>query len=389
MKKTLLLVFIHGFKGGESTFGDDYQFTRDLRDSLAKELPKINVKVLVYPKYETRGDLGECVSRFTDWLLEKVIDLEVDAGTPSPTVDPSVRTVLIGHSMGGIVAAETLIRLTSEKPIHAETALPSDDGAEGDRPLPPLSGLMFPYIQGILTFDTPFLGISPGVVAHGAEDRYNDASAALGALTSIWGGATAAKSSAANTAPKAALPAPPAAASDSGWGKWGRVAMYAGAASAIAGSAAAAYVHRDNITQGLSWVSSHLEFVGCLARAEDLRRRVEGVVRAGDELGVGFANLYTRLGPRAGKKNVGGVVGTVLGPDRTFCNLPRGRAGVWKEAVNSAAGDETIAHMTMFEPKNNPGYKSLLKDATALAATWVGGEWYESSSEPALNAGGA
>ena len=93
MKKTLLLVFIHGFKvskallphsrpstqtpadrfrttkGGESTFGDDYQFTRDLRDNLAKELPKIDVKVLVYPKYETRGDLGDCVARFSDWYF--------------------------------------------------------------------------------------------------------------------------------------------------------------------------------------------------------------------------------------------------------------------------------------------------------------------------------
>lgn len=54
-------------QGGESTFGEEYQFTRHLRDNLAKELPKLNVEVLVYPKYETRGDLGECVSRFTDW----------------------------------------------------------------------------------------------------------------------------------------------------------------------------------------------------------------------------------------------------------------------------------------------------------------------------------
>lgn len=279
-------------------------------------------------------------------LLEKVIDLEVAAGTPSPTVDPSVRAVLVGHSMGGIVAAETLIRLTSEKPIPPST-LPSQDGAaEGeemgeDSALPPLSTLVFPYVQGILAFDTPFLGISPGVVAHGAEERYNDASAALGALGTLFG-----TKAAANTT-RAPAPAP-APDSGSGWGKWGRVAMYAGAASALAGSAAAAYVHRDNLTQGFSWVSSHLEFVGCLARADELRRRVAGVVRASDELKLGFANLYTRLGPKAGKKTVGGVVGTVLGQERTFCNLPKGEAGVWREAVNDEAGDETTAHMSEF-----------------------------------------
>jgi hypothetical protein len=33
-------------------------------------------------------------------LQNKVIDLEVANGTPSPTVDPSVRTILVGHSMG-------------------------------------------------------------------------------------------------------------------------------------------------------------------------------------------------------------------------------------------------------------------------------------------------
>jgi hypothetical protein len=38
-----------------------------------------------------------------DRLQDKVIDLEVAAGTPSPTVDPSVRTVLIGHSMGYVM----------------------------------------------------------------------------------------------------------------------------------------------------------------------------------------------------------------------------------------------------------------------------------------------
>lgn len=41
-------------------------------------------------------------------LQNRVIDLEVANRTTSPTVDPSVHVFLVGHSMGGIVAAETL-----------------------------------------------------------------------------------------------------------------------------------------------------------------------------------------------------------------------------------------------------------------------------------------
>ncbi|KAG6296844.1 hypothetical protein E4U09_001623 [Claviceps aff. purpurea] len=380
MKKTLVLCFIHGFKGGESTFGNDYQFTKHLRDIVAQKLPKIHVRVLVYPKYETRGDLGQCVSRFRDWLEEKVIDMEVASGAPSPTVDPSVRTILIGHSMGGIVAAELVIALASEKPIYSEDGIEKED-----RPI--FSGLMFPYVQGVLAFDTPYLGISPGVVAHGAEGHYQNASAALSQLSglksALWGPGSNTSSSGNATA--VAAPSEPAAAAAAaaagGWGTWGKVALYAGAAGAVAASGAAAWMNREQITEGFSWASSHLEFVGCLARAEELKKRVGCMVKLHEDLGVGFANLYTRLGKAASSKRVS-MVGTVLGRNRTFCNLPSTMAaGEWMEAVNDAATDETLAHMAMFEEKENPAYEKLAHDAAGLIAQWSRNEWYETSAE--------
>ncbi|KAH8781327.1 hypothetical protein F5883DRAFT_600023 [Diaporthe sp. PMI_573] len=418
MKKTLLLCFIHGFKGGEETFGHKYAFTQHLRDLVAERLPKLDVQVLVYPKYETRGDLADCVSRFRDWLQEKVIDIEVNKGTPSPTVDPSVRVVLCGHSMGGIVAAETLIALTSERVIPPSSASGgSGDGnhtaapAEGDNSIE-LNGLMFPYVQAVLSFDTPYLGISPGVVAHGAETHYSTASAALtqlSTLTGLWGAkgaADAGKDAQAQRGgqekkPVAALP--PAGtgnnnnkandSSASTWGSWGKMALYAGAGAALAGSAAAAYLKRDQLTEGWTWVSSHLEFVGCLARGEELRRRVAYMARAQNELGVGFGVLYTRLGKGATalQQQVAGIggtnmVGTVLGGQRTFCNLPSRRNGPeklghWEEAVNDQVGDETSAHMAMFEPKENPGYDKLSDTAAEFIARWTRNDWYESSTE--------
>lgn len=392
MKKTLLLCFIHGFKGGESTFGDNYAFTEDLRRRVASVLPKVNVRVEVYPKYETRGDLGECVGRFRDWLLNKVIDLEVAAGTPSPTVDPSVRVLLVGHSMGGIVAAETTISLASEKPIHGTTD-PSvhDDNPSAAPPRPPTpNSLMFPYIQGVLAFDTPFLGVSPGVVAHGAEGHYAAISgtvAQLSGLTGLWGGAKAANSQVPQQRKVAgALPAPESKADENnknagGWGRWGKIAVAVGAVGAVAASGAAAYYNKDQLTQGWTWAASHMEFVGCLARKEELRRRVAYMVRLNRELGVGFGNLYTRLG-KAAVSRTDSVVGTVLGNERTFCVVPhKDKAGDWRPAVNDKATDEVMAHMSMFEPKENPAYEAMANEARDMIATWTKNDWYESSAE--------
>ncbi|KAK3504531.1 hypothetical protein B0T13DRAFT_6955 [Neurospora crassa] len=404
MKKTLLLCFIHGFKGGESTFGDNYAFTEHLRQLVAADLPKINVNVVVYPKYETRGDLGECVARFRDWLMNKVIDLEVAAGTSSPTIDPSVRVVLVGHSMGGIVAAETAIELSSDKPIHGSTDPAVEDpkldhrtadSAPLHRPPSP-SSLMFPYIQGVLGFDTPYLGIAPAVFAHGVEGHYATASAALSqlsSLTSLLGAKGAQAQSNATTQKRqiAALPAPEKKEEQqrnngSAWGSWGKIAMVAGAAAAAAAGGAAAYYNRDQITQSVSWATSHLEFVGVLYRREELRRRVAYMVRLNNDLGVGFANFYTRLGRAAGSKEVS-MVGTVMGNERTFCVLPKkDPAGDWREAIDNKAKDEVTAHISMFDLKDNPGYTKLAHDARDMIVKWLQNDWYESSNGDVIRA---
>lgn len=267
------------------------------------------------------------------------------AGTTSPTVDPSVRTVLVGHSMGGIVAAEMVIGLASEKPIYSE------DGVEKTES-PSFNSLMFPYVQGVLALDTPFLGISPGVVAHGAEGHFQNAAAAVSQLnglsSALWGSPSPSNSK--SKAKEALPPSSQAAATAPGggsspWARWGKVAMYAGAAGAVAAGGAAAWANREQLTTGWTWVSSHLEFVGCLARPEQLKKRMACMAQLGDELGVGFANIYTRLG-RAAPATYVGVAGTVLGHQRTFCNLPKKLpAGEWAEAVNDKAQDEASAHI--------------------------------------------
>lgn len=254
--------------------------------------------------------------------------------------------------MGGIVAADTVLSLATDMPIDSSTSPDSFT----------FNTSLFPYIQGVLAFDTPYLGISPGVVAHGAEGHYNAASSALTQLSGLtgvlWGAKTAEgeKEDKKKDAPIGALPAPPttetaatAAAAASGWGKWGKIALYAGAASIAAAGGTAAYLNRSQITSGWTWVFSHLEFVGCLMKPEQLNKRTSMIVRLNKEIDLGFANLYTRLGKKAvSQDGKGTLVGVVMGNQRTFCNLPKkeGERGIWREAVNDLAGDETGAHMS-------------------------------------------
>lgn len=65
-KKTVLLVFIHGFKGGDDTFD---RFPSHIRALLSHALPSFNVVQTVYPQFETRGELKEAVSNFKEWSV--------------------------------------------------------------------------------------------------------------------------------------------------------------------------------------------------------------------------------------------------------------------------------------------------------------------------------
>jgi hypothetical protein len=313
--------------------------------------------------------------------------------------------------MGGIVAADTLLAIVGERPITSESTSdpPQLQGSLDPRyhvPPPSISSLLFPFIQGVLAFDTPYLGISPGVVAHGAETHYQTASSAYGAISEVaglfgFGGAAAAAAAAAGAASssskpelqsKAALPAPNSPPSGNVWQKWGKIAMYAGAAGAVAAGGAAVYVKRDVITGGWGWVGSHLEFVGCLVRGEELKARMTSIVEINSH-GVGFKNLHSLLGKGAvaaksgtsgGSTIAGGwlEIGASESSGRTFCNLPK-KDSPWRKyfesTVNDKVYDETLAHMSMFLPRENPGYYGMLEKAKEEILGWVDQGWYESS----------
>jgi len=367
-------------------------------------------------------------------------------------VDPSVHVILCGHSMGGIVAAETLLSVARDEAVppayandttnntttrptsssRAPTNLNPPDPGSRPSSAPPQepTRLFFPYIQAVLAFDTPYLGISPGVLAHGAEEHLNHASSAYKAFegaSNIFGWGSPRSGSPAPIANASAKGLPAAEGTNTtGWGKWGKYAAFGGAAAAIAGAAGAAYLSRNQIQEGLMWAGSHLEFVGCLARGAELQKRVESVVELTRTHNVGFANFYGALGEKVTSQTK--YAGAMLGADRTFCVIPKDTRqpesptgskrnapsagqpppkrrksktalademdhgeqvqefaedttkskGHWVKCVNEVAPNEIQAHTAMFTPADNPGYHFMLPLARDQIVEWIDPSWIES-----------
>lgn len=356
--------------------------------------------------------------------------------------------------MGGIVAAETVLSIAQDLPVPPDstTAASNNTSTNGSKrasksatnlapdanekqkrstsaPPPSTSSFLFPHVQAVLAFDTPYLGISPGVLAHGAENHLNTASSAYKAFngaSKVFGWASPRSSSPApdlGTASAKGLPAPN---SGGGWDKWGTYAMYGGAAAAVAAAGGAAYLSRNQIAQGFSWAGSHLEFVGCLARGEELQKRVEAIVSLTKTHDIGFADFYCSLGKAVSGKTQ--YAGSLVGEQRTFCVVPKEirkdekptgskRAspetnrqppkrrktemegemdhgdevdeyandtkkdkGRWVKCVNDIATDELKGHTSMFAPARNPDYYAMSNRARDQIAEWVDKRWYEASS---------
>lgn len=284
------------------------------------------------------------------------------------------------------MAADTLLSISNEQPIHST---PSDSTS-----LSPQTTLMFPYIQGILAFDTPYLGISPGVVAHGAEGHWNTATAAYNAYNNVantfgWGKKQATDPdvlSASKMLPAASSSADPNVdtAVVPAWQRFGKIAMFAGAAGALAAAGGAAYMNREQLSEGWQFVGSHLEFVGCLARQEEMKKRVAAVLTLSESQAIGFTDLYTQLGLAVQKQGNPSTKWSsgILGEQRTFCIVPK--TDIKKHfvpVVNDNATAETWAHMTMFEPKNHPNYYSMAETAKELIMNWTTTtSWYEEAT---------
>ncbi|GFG09640.1 hypothetical protein IFM61392_05990 [Aspergillus lentulus] len=132
-KRRLLLIYIHGFLGSEDSF---YQFPRKVHDLLTVSLAQTHVVYSkIYPRYKTRGPLQDARDGISQWL--------------SPHEASDLDVILLGHSLGGLIAAEVAL-------VTSHTASSQIEGMN-----------LRHNIAGLVAFDAPFLGLHPRVVGTG------------------------------------------------------------------------------------------------------------------------------------------------------------------------------------------------------------------------------
>ncbi|KAG5648915.1 hypothetical protein DXG03_000264 [Asterophora parasitica] len=255
----LLVVFVHGFKGTDQTFGE---FPERLQHILTDSITDIAVQCKVFPAYETKGELNEAVIRFADWLTTLTVETEVASGGGAGKTN----VVLCGHRQDMPPLAKDYrlhrVRHSCKIPLPPESSFRSTD-----------------------TYAIQYFGIHPHVFKNGVTKAAEYASTAQSVGSAVFG---AFAGFGASKATQATAPAPTAATSG-GWGKWAGPAAYAVGGAILAGAAAgSAYYKREELGTGFTWATDHMKYVGNLWDVATLARRVEALINVEKEAGVTF-----------------------------------------------------------------------------------------------------
>ncbi|KAK4137565.1 hypothetical protein BT67DRAFT_460128 [Trichocladium antarcticum] len=138
-RRTLLVVYIHGFMGNNSSFRSFPAHVHSFLKELLAETHVIHTKI--YPRYKTYKSIEVACENFSNWL--------------APHESRSTDVVLVGHSMGGLLAAEVVL-LPARTPYNTSS----------------------PFRHRILatvSLDAPLLGLHPGIVVSGITSLFRPA----------------------------------------------------------------------------------------------------------------------------------------------------------------------------------------------------------------------
>ncbi|KAI9493819.1 hypothetical protein BDB00DRAFT_821719 [Zychaea mexicana] len=314
----LLCVFVHGYRGGDTTFKD---FPNRLKTITTHD----RVEVKIYPKYKTSGDFQLAVKNLLAWLQGQVQLAQKEAGCGR------VRFVLLGHSMGGLVSAEAILHWKQNPEV-----LDAD-------------------ILGLIAYDTPFYSVNHRFVTTQALSHAEQVNRHVSRFWSATGAATTAATAASATTSRstkaAAIEYPGTAATKkkSSSSSWGLLAGVVG----VAAAGAAAYMAREKITAGMTDVFDHLEFVSTLMDLNGCWERVRRLTELPD---VMFKCFYVQLTSDD----------SLASDPRTFIALPPPETAHHFIPITSRMEGEIDAHTSIFDPSKNDHYYTLGLDSVSL-----------------------
>ncbi|KID72869.1 uncharacterized protein G6M90_00g004200 [Metarhizium brunneum] len=134
-KRRLLIVYIHGFYGNDQSFRSFPAHVHALLKELLAETHVIHSKI--YPRYKTYKAIEVARDNFSAWL--------------EPHEGDGTDVVLVGHSMGGLLAGEVVL-MPNTSPYKTQP---------------------FKHrILGTIAMDSPFLGLHPGIVVSGIASLF-------------------------------------------------------------------------------------------------------------------------------------------------------------------------------------------------------------------------
>ncbi|QPG96920.1 hypothetical protein C2857_005489 [Epichloe festucae Fl1] len=134
-RRRLLVVYIHGFYGNNQSFRSFPAHVHACLTTLLADSHVVHSKI--YPRYKTYKAIEVARDNFSAWL--------------EPHESPRTDVILVGHSMGGLLAAEVVL-MPNRCPYHQR---PFKHG-----------------ILGIIAIDSPFLGLHPGIVISGIASLF-------------------------------------------------------------------------------------------------------------------------------------------------------------------------------------------------------------------------
>ncbi len=100
VRRTLLVIYIHGFMGNDASFRSFPSHVHNVLKETLRETHFIHSKI--YPRYKTYKAIDVARENFSQWL--------------EPHESPTTDVILIGHSMGGLLAAEVVLAVRCSTP---------------------------------------------------------------------------------------------------------------------------------------------------------------------------------------------------------------------------------------------------------------------------------